>query len=47
VIDSLSLKLVPCGTPVFEVSNFKTKGSLQVVVPCAILAASTAFRVVV
>src|SRR5919204_1963530 len=47
VSDSLSLKLLPIGTPAFEVSNFRTNGSLQRDDPCAMRAASTALRVVV
>src|SRR6266540_509645 len=46
-MDSLSLKLFPSGIPVLEESNFSVNGSLQVDVPCCILAAKTALRGVV
>src|SRR5206468_7192023 len=47
VIDSLSLKFLPIGSPAFDVSNFRTNGSLHVALPWGIRAASTALRVVV
>jgi len=47
VSDSLSLKLLPIGTPAREVSNFSVNGSLQVAEPWGSLAARTALRVVV
>src|SRR6266487_4130415 len=47
VSDSLSLKLLPSGSPAREVSNFSVNGSLQVADPWGSLAARTALRVVV
>src|SRR4029450_534520 len=45
VSDSLSLKLLPIGSPAREVSNRSVNGSLQVVEPWGSLAARTAVRV--
>src|SRR5436189_1304412 len=47
VSDSLSLKLLPSGMPVRELSKRSTNGSLHVAVPCCIREASTALRGVV
>src|SRR5215207_3983613 len=48
VSDSLSLKLLPSGIPVFSDESKRTVvGSVQLAVPWAILDTSTAFRVVV
>ena len=47
VNDSLSLKLLPCGSPVLELSNLRIVGSLHVDSPWRMRETSIALRAVV